>query len=216
MKLRVLLVGVMTILAHPALAVDRPEAFLSSILAADFGGNDLGRRDKVFYTDGKGPEVGDCGCTEPRENFYVNDDEIIVVADWQIGEIRRSGKAAVVTARFHVLATPVMSRDVNASGAWSEVRIFVAATPPREELVSYRLRLRHGHWILLDPPPPRIDIHVAIRELRKEIALEEELMGKYPQTDPGWSGWKIWRDRYQEQVSVLEPLLPVDQVIPPP
>lgn len=182
----------------PKLA-EKPDEFLSNILATDFAGRSTPRRHNVFYTDGKimvGAEEGGCDCGgEPRENFYPDGAPLIVVSRWQVIATRMENPAkARVTVRYQVLAT--------AQGQSSDRKI-LPLPAPRDEEVTYRVWRRHGKWLWVDPPDlPYVGYDAVLAAVRDETASLTEDVQKFPNIRELPERARL----YQEQLTTLEAL----------
>lgn len=138
MKLAGVAIFALLLAALPAAAAEGAADFLSGLLATDFDGDCIPRHDNVFYTDGKA-EVGDCGCSEPRENFAADQSALIIISRWRVVGTRMETRTkAVVTVESRVIAT--------AEGQ-NEKRRIVPLPQPQDEVVEYRVWQRKGRWV---------------------------------------------------------------------
>ncbi len=161
----------LALLPVPSIAADGPEAFLSALLTSDFAGDSFPRHDNVLYTDDKGPTLGDCDCSEPRENFYPMDEPVVLVTAWRItGVDMQTRTKALVTVRYRVVAS---------IEGWADKHNRKVIPSPHEEDMVYKVWRRKGRWLWVDPPPvPRIGFW-AVRDadaqetarLRESMAL---------------------------------------------
>jgi len=196
--LKVLTILSLVIFPFPSLATERPETFLSRLLASDFDGEIFPRHGNVLYTDDKGAWVGECGCQEPRENFYPGNDPTIIIARWRVIDVRMESKTkAVVTVRNRVVAT--------AEGQ-NEKRKILPLPEPRDEEVSYRVWKRKGGWKWVEPPQVA---RVGFKAVRGAVAAEvenlKELIAKYGAIN----GWDELLPLYQAELADLDALAPL-------
>ena len=181
----------------PAAAAGGAADFLARLLATDFDGDCIPRHDNVFYTDGKA-EVGDCGCSEPRENFAADQSALIIISRWRVVATRMETRTkAVVTVESRVIAT--------AEGQ-SEKRKIVPLPQPRDEVVEYRVWRRRGRWLWVDPPElPRVGLEAVRQAVAKDIQERDEVLAKH-----GPNGlWENLQPHYRAELADLDALRPV-------
>jgi hypothetical protein len=194
-----------------ALARATPEAFLSDILGKAFSGDDLAWLDKVIYEDGLPARVGDSCCSEPREAYESDFDDVIIASDWKIvGKAQESKDHVVITVQFHVLAQTERYRiyppnDPNGNAA--DARHIHVLSPGRDEQVSYLLRWRKGTWYLVDPPLPRVEAAAVLKAVRKTKDHYDEQLRTQPMGDVSRILWTTQSRAYQDQIDILEPLV---------
>jgi len=200
MIFRRLVLAVIFLWSTPLLAADRPEVFLSGILAHDFDGHHEYRFYHVYYPDGRYIAAGcvnqDCG--EARETFYADSDPLIIIARWQVVDVRMESRTkAVVTVRSRVIAT--------AEGQ-NEKRRIIPLAEPRDEDVAYRVWKRKGQWKWVEPPPiPRVGFWA----VRKAVADEvDELKGLIAERGRK-NGWDHLLLLYQAELGDVDALTPV-------
>lgn len=179
-------------------AADGPEEFLSRLLDTDFAGDCVPRHDNVLYTDGKGDSVGDCGCAEPRSNFYPEYDPLIIITRWRVVGTRMETPAkALITVRYRLIAS--------AEGR-NEDRKIVPLSEPRDEDVTYRVWRRKGQWRWVDPPSiVRVGYEGVRTAVAKAVGHLAELLEERPDRDD----WRQILGLYRAELAalvVLEPL----------
>ena len=156
----------------PLRAEDDPATFLSGMLNADFTYDLPYRWGKIYYQDDLGNVVGDCDCSEPRENFSLTWDPYIIVKDWRIKDVLMvTPDKALITVHFTVLGWTLYqaeSLDINPS------------LPPKDNTVEYRIWRINGKWQLVDPPQPRVGLAPIVSEIDWRIDHGKKSVAEYP------------------------------------
>ncbi len=163
----------LTSVAGPALATEAPEKVLTDILAHDFEGDGDFRVGQAIFTHPDRKRADDCGCKGlPRELFEAALDPIVIVSDWKLlGPAPPKGKDATFRATFRVVG---VTKDQSTKNLVR--RGVVPLAKPREEEITYRLRLKDGHWKLVDPPLPRVGVKSLVRLMRHEVDQNARLI----------------------------------------
>lgn len=176
---------------------EKPDEFFSHLVAADIAGAFVHRYGHVLYTDGK-QDVGDCGCSMPREAFFADGDPLIIVTRWQVVATRmQSPTKALVTVRYRTIATAEGQEDQRK----------IVPVPPRDEDVTYRLRQRKGRWVWVDPPPRARVGYQAVRDAVAKKA--DEFSDLLIKTDPSREDWRRALAGYRDELAALDALDPV-------
>ena len=99
-----------------------------------------------------------------RKSAAGFDTPMVVVVGWKLAASQPSASGVVVvTADFRVVAT------AKGEGVDGERRWHVVPVSPRDERVSYRLRLDNGAWRLVDPPLPRMNVACVVKEVQTAL-----------------------------------------------
>jgi hypothetical protein len=147
-------------------------AVLQSILDADFKNDNPARWGKIYYPDGKGNIVGDCDCSEPRENFYLNYDTFDVVSSWKLGEPKLISKSKVkIPVQFVMLA--------HSRGRGND-RVFFPLHPPEEEVFIYDVWRIKGKWMVVDKNIPKTNLKLILDDISSNIKEYTTLTIKEP------------------------------------
>ena len=160
---------------HYLRAEDGAVGVLKEILTANFNDDIPSRWGKIHYRDGKGRIVGDCDCSEPRENFYADYDPIVIVSGWSVGELKTISPTKMkIPVQFTVLARTQGRGDD---------RAFIPMQPPEQEAVTYQVWRVKGKWKVVDEPLPRVSVNSVRKDI--EIQLEDltSTLDKLPDRD---------------------------------
>ena len=192
----------------PALADDVPAvAFLKEIIGREFDGDYMARIDKVYYTDGKSPEVGSCGCSMPRESWDLDVDNLSVVSSWHVvGTKNISSTRKIVTMRFHVLATTHKQPYDSTNAYFGGFRLVNLPFRPHDEIVSYKVWKRNGQWKLADPPLPRVAADPIIAAFRNKLPKAPCAIEQPPKSDDSAKilTCETLTNFWQSQIFILE------------
>lgn len=146
-----------------------PRDVLSAVLRHDFKGFGAFRIGWTHRTDGKGDWVGDRCCRSPRDDFTPLQDDSIVVSSWEIIEAETAtANAASFAVRFHVVGR---AGHVDGRSA-----VFTVADNIHDETITYRLQVRKGEWVILDPPLPRVGVMGLKKVAEKDLKKSQEYL----------------------------------------
>lgn len=184
-----------------------PEDFLSEVLAMEFKGEHF-RVGKVIFTGKKSSMVGDCDCAVPRELAEVGAAPIVIVSKLSVAKKADTKDDGVyLKANFRVLADTKGDGDLMYEGG----RRIVPLSSPRDEVVTYHLRLKGGQWFLVDPPKPRVGIETVISVLQDNVdSYAKKSPPLYVDAEKNASAERkraINHAEFQKQVSILQLLL---------
>jgi hypothetical protein len=159
------------------------EDFLSGVLTHDFQGDSAFRIGKMTWSAPNQPADGECDCAPPRKSAAGFDSAMVIVAGWKLAASQPSASGiVVVSADFRVVAT------AKGEGVDGERRWHVVPVSPRDERISYRLRLDNGAWRLVDPPLPRMNVACVVKEVQTALQRHppEERRTRKQQDSYGW------------------------------
>ena len=165
-------------------AAESAAAFLATVLADDFNGDGSSRIHKTYFSDGKGEDTGDCQCSMSRAIYDLKEEPMTFVASWQISNIvMHSPRKAVIEGKFLVLArTEGRGWTAVENGVRKDTfRTIIPLSNSEIEIVTYHLEKFNGRWKLVDPPTPRVAIKPVILELKRYVALLEEITLRMPE-----------------------------------
>ncbi len=193
--------ALLALLPVPSFAADGPEAFLSALLTTNFEGDCIPLHGHVLYSDGRSFFPIDCDCgPEPRENFFPNNDLLIVVTSWRITDVHMETRTkALITARYHVIATAEREGDQ---------RKIVPSSTSHEEDVTYKVWLRKGRWFWVDPPElPRVGYYAVRDAVAKEVSDRRGILAKH--TGPEQDFHRRALAHYEAELAALDALRPM-------
>ncbi|MDK9722550.1 MAG: hypothetical protein OEL53_15345 [Rhodospirillales bacterium] len=159
---------------------------MTKILEEDFQGDGGSRAGKAYYSDGKGDEVGDCGCVMPRAMYRLHEDPLLVVTKWEIVRIEaKQKKSAVIDVRFKVCGKTEGERWSAMAGhpRKESYRSMAPYASRVDEIVTYRLVKKKDGWLLVDPPPPGVAKEPIVLKLEEEISSHERVIARNPDRD---------------------------------
>jgi hypothetical protein len=120
----------------------------------------------IFTTpDPRIPEDADV-----REAYDAKTDNIIIISDWHLVKVEMlSATSALATAHFRVVAETKLGLVHLHDDISQFERTILPLPEPREEDVTYPLRLKKGRWFLVDPPLPRVNASEITELLREDM-----------------------------------------------
>ncbi|MFA6021272.1 MAG: hypothetical protein WC722_13495 [Rhodospirillales bacterium] len=178
---KVILAALLLLSSSVCLAEESPERFLSQILEEDFQGDGGSRAGKAYYSDGKGDEVGDCGCVMSRAVYDVKGDPLLVVTKWEIVRVdAKRKKTAVIDVRFRVCGRTEGERWAGYKNGVhiDTLRSIVPFEAIADETVTYRLVKKMSGWLLVDPPLPGVAQEAVAKEMQRQLVRFEEVIAE--------------------------------------
>lgn len=159
-----------------------PKDFFLSVISHDYAGDGAYRVGKVMYTDGNKKSAGDCHCAVPREAFLATQSPLILVSNWKlVSEHKLTSRKIVFVVQFRVVAKTF------GEGDWSngqKQRRIILLEKPLEEMVSYDVQMVSGHWQMVDPPLPYVNIKCVIDLTQAAILQLKTIITKLPPSYP--------------------------------
>jgi hypothetical protein len=157
------------------------KAFLEEVVRSDFAGDASPRIGHVIRNR-RASEKEDPTWGPAPEAYVLDGDPLVVVTDWKRVAIEK--KAANVCAKFSFTVVAATAGEGLPSWESTTARHIRALPKSRSDTVTYCARFRHGNWMLIDAPLPRVSKEGLISFMQERSARSEEIVSKLRSADP--------------------------------
>jgi len=157
------------------------KAFLEEVVRSDFAGDASPRIGHVIRNK-RASEKEDSTWGPAPEAYVLDGDPLVVVTDWKLVAVEKKAADVCVKFSFTVVATTI--GEGLPSWETKSARHIQALPESRSDTVAYCARFKHGIWMLIDPPLPRVSKEDLISFMQESSARSAKIVSEIRSADP--------------------------------